>query len=99
MWWAYTRGAYIRGITVVSPTGRFANGSFRQRSVRQRLESIRQRLGSIRQRLGSIRQRLGSIRQRTVRHLWTAGILGFSRFLYAMCAIQRKQTTDKGCVG
>jgi hypothetical protein len=50
--------------------GRFANESFRQRSVRQRLESIRQRLGST-------RQRLGSIRQRTVRHLWTAGILYF----------------------
>ena len=31
--------------------GRFANESFRQRSVRQRLKSIRQRLESIRQRI------------------------------------------------
>ena len=37
---------------------RFANESFRQRSVRQRLWSIRQRLWSVRQRLWSIRQRL-----------------------------------------
>ena len=43
------------GEMVVS--GRFANESFRQRLVRQRLRSIRQRLRSIRQRPKSFRQR------------------------------------------